>query len=683
MATTRRAAGRRTFDARRDTLDFRDRMYVATLIEVPTEVPLESYLEHEVPVLDQGSEGACTGYGLATVANYLLRCRKRHPDKTAVSPRMIYELARRYDDWPGEDYSGSSARGAMKGWHKHGVCAEDLWPGKSAEAVRHGLTEERACDAWLRPLGAYFRVNHRDLVAMHAAIAEVGVLYATALVHDGWERVGPDGMIEPSFAFGGGHAFAIVAYDRHGFWIQNSWGTGWGKGGLARLTYDDWLDHGTDVWVARLGAPVIVRRPETTATAHAESSAQSAAYSYLALRPHVISIGNDGALKAGGDYGSTPAEVEQIFEDDIPRMMGPPDGDRPLRLLLYAHGGLVSEEAAVQRIAEYRSKLLAVGVYPLAFIWNSDFWTTVTNILEDAVRRRRPEGVLDAAKDFLLDRLDDALEPVARALSGRAVWNEMKENAMAASRQGGGAHLVAEQIARLRKTYPKLEIHLISHSAGAVFCAPLVQLLTAEGKIGQGPLKGQKGFGMSIRSCSLWAPAASIGLFKATYLGAIRLRQIERFALFALSDDAEQEDHCAHIYNKSLLYLISNALEDRQRIPGYRDGEPIAGMAKFIAADPELRMLFKGRKAELVIAPNSEPEGSPMASRVTRHNDFDDDPYTVMATFSRIVSPQPGTARTIDALMPERPAQIVFNASDSSLRERRVGIDLRTRLTRQ
>ena len=49
-----------------------------------------------------------------------------------VSPRMFYELARRYDEWPGDDYEGSSCRGALKGWHKHGACAERLWPHRPA-----------------------------------------------------------------------------------------------------------------------------------------------------------------------------------------------------------------------------------------------------------------------------------------------------------------------------------------------------------------------------------------------------------------------------------------------------------------------------------------------------------------------------------------------------------------------
>jgi hypothetical protein len=128
MKTVQKKPVKRILNTRRDTLDFRDQMYIPTLVEVPSHVPVEQFLSYDVPVLDQGTEGACTGFGLATVANYLLRRRLVVPDKISVSPRMLYELARRYDEWPGEDYSGSSARGAMKGWNKHGVCSESDWP---------------------------------------------------------------------------------------------------------------------------------------------------------------------------------------------------------------------------------------------------------------------------------------------------------------------------------------------------------------------------------------------------------------------------------------------------------------------------------------------------------------------------------------------------------------------------
>src|SRR5690348_13085484 len=96
--STKSTAPRRTFDARRDTLDFRDRMYEPTLVEVPVKKSLDDYLGWRVPVLDQGTEGACTGFGLATVVHYLLRTRRVVPDSDAVSPRMLYDMARRYDE---------------------------------------------------------------------------------------------------------------------------------------------------------------------------------------------------------------------------------------------------------------------------------------------------------------------------------------------------------------------------------------------------------------------------------------------------------------------------------------------------------------------------------------------------------------------------------------------------------
>jgi hypothetical protein len=123
-ASTAQKVRKRVFDALPDSTDFRDLLFAPTLIEVPPRIELGSYLHYETPVLDQGSEGACTGFGLATVANYLLRRRGVDPDLITVSPRMLYEMAKRYDEWPGEEYAGSSARGAMKGWHKHGICSE-------------------------------------------------------------------------------------------------------------------------------------------------------------------------------------------------------------------------------------------------------------------------------------------------------------------------------------------------------------------------------------------------------------------------------------------------------------------------------------------------------------------------------------------------------------------------------
>jgi hypothetical protein len=666
----------RTFDARPDTVDFRDKMYVPTLVEVPIRIPLKTYLRRyrpgRAPILNQGQEGACTGFGLAAVAHSLLRRRQVVPDPTPVSPRMFYEMARRYDEWPGENYSGSSARGAMKGWHKHGVCAADLWrydvnqPGGT-------LTNERALDAARRPLGAYFRVNHKDLVAMHSAMAEVGILYVTSQVHEGWGKIDPQTGVIPGpagMAQLGGHAYALVGYDERGFWLQNSWGAEWGKGGFALITYEDWLANGTDVWVARLGAPVAL--PDSTGQgAQFTSLSSRAEYSFSDLRPHVISIGNDGFLRPSGQFGTTAAEVDAIFNEDLPRIS---QGWKKKRLLLYAHGGLVSEANALQRVDEYRKPLLDAEVYPLAFIWKTDFWTTVGNILKDALSRRKPEGFLDDVQDFMLDRLDDTLEPLAR-LPGKALWDEMKENALLSSTDPkGGARLILDQLAALLKADPSWEVHLVGHSAGSIFMAPLAQLLCSTGVIAEGPARGQKGHGHPIRSLTLWAPACTMKLFHQAYLPAIQNRSIQRFSLFTLKDAAEQDDHCAGVYHKSLLYLVSNAFEEKAGL--FRaEGEPILGMERFILADkafqvpkenklrtgnPSTVPLFGLASAAWIRSPNGLPPGtSPDASHARRHGDFDDDEATVKSTLARIL----GAAST--------DMTIAFTSSASALRDRR------------
>ena len=94
------------FFVRPDSLDFRDRIFQPTLIEVPSEIPLSAYRQVNVPVLNQLGTGvatragvvrrmrgaaadkrphstawACTGFALATIVHYLLKKRGVHPDR--------------------------------------------------------------------------------------------------------------------------------------------------------------------------------------------------------------------------------------------------------------------------------------------------------------------------------------------------------------------------------------------------------------------------------------------------------------------------------------------------------------------------------------------------------------------------------------------------------------------------
>lgn len=602
----------RTLDAMPDTLDFRDVMYVPTLMEVPAVSDIDHYRSLQIPVLDQGREGACTGFGLATVANYLLSGRGKRPVADEVSAWMLYAMAKRYDEWPGETYSGSSARGAVKGWHKHGVCALRLWKDSNA---RPYFDDEVAADAINRPLGAYFRVNHKDLVGMHAALTEVGLLYATARVHEGWRSVRTgDEEIVYSDKMIGGHAFAIVGYDRRGFWIQNSWGPRWGSGGLVRLTYSDWLVNGTDVWVVALGAPISLERASAPAAMRSGAPASYEGYVYSALRPHIITAKNNGELDPKGSFGLTSEGLKDILRVQMPSRMA---GWNRKRVLLYAHGGLVPEGSAVQHAANNRQAVLDAEVYPLSFIWKSDAWSTIRNILHDAFGRRRDEGLLDKAKDFMLDRLDDTLEPLARAFGGKAMWDEMKENAKgASSTRNGAARLAVDHLVALAKEKAIDEVHLVGHSAGSIFLAPVARRLADAG--------------IAITSLSLWAPACTMRLFNDVYRPMIEAGQIGAFDLYTLDDATERDDHCANIYHKSLLYLVSAAFEESPRIPlvGGK-GTELLGLARDVAeAIPGAFWNAKSRK--WYRAPAAAQ------SNARHHGDFDNDPETLRATLARV-----------------------------------------------
>lgn len=683
-------------DVRPDTVDFRDLMYLPTLKEVPREIKLNDFKKRykNIQILDQGKEGTCTGYALANVANYLLKTRADSPDFESVSPDMLYEFAKRYDEWPGEKYSGSSIRGAIKAWHKHGVCSKETW-----NIFRKMKSEKSKYDFFVkdsqsRPLGAYFRVNHKDLVAMHNAMAEVGILYASSNVHENWKKpvkrkknTGRNNVNDYEYVVEfdsdnyhilGGHAFSIVAYDQDGFWIQNSWGEDWGDKGFAKIFYDDWLLNGTDVWVVRLGVPVNILSGDARSSAFSISGHANSESSFYEFRPHIISIGNDGKLKETGTYGNNENDLKNILKamDNVIEEYSKknPDAWKKKRIIFYAHGGLVPEESVLQRLSDYRETMLNYGIYPVFFMWHSDLWSSLKNILTDSLSKRKTEDFLGGIKGFMLDRLDDFLEYISR-LPGKILWDEMKENALGATgNKDGAARIFLKLLSEKIGKDDSYELHLIGHSAGSIFLAPLVEYITAKGKISAGSLSGENGLGKTISTCTLWAPACTTDMFMKYYKPAIENGSIEDFNLYTLSDNAELEDNCAGIYNKSLLYLVSNAFEEEPRIPVTLPfGTQIFGMEKFINPafwnDDEKKKINNSKMAELFESYRKtavdiqslfskykidwikSPDDSQKSNSQT-HGGFDDDKKCVESSFAAILSDKGKAAKKNKEALP-------------------------------
>ena len=366
-------------------------------------------------------------------------------------------------------------------------------------------------------------------------------------------------------------------------------------------------------------------------------------YPYKNLRPFIVSIcGPIGKgqlcdvatnLKQSKDERyiktrTTEADVKTIFEQDIPEKF---NKWQKKRLLLHAHGGLVPEQLALQRAAAYSIAFLEAEVYPLSFIWHTGFYETLNDMFEDHSRNlltrfTRPqleaqptlglEDFFDTAKQAVQDWFDTRLETIARDF-GRKQWQAMKDRAKDASTPpGGGAYIVLKYLKILKEKYPDLEIHVIGHSAGSIFHAYLVDALT-------------KDFGLTIDTCTLWAPACRVDLFKQTYLPAINQDGgIKRFILSTLTETAELNDSCTNFYHKSILYLVSNALEDRNC------STPLLGMEKFIKADPQLKELFNNQSPDVrwLLSPNTDIHDIEQYSTAERHGEFSSDLPTLIAT---------------------------------------------------
>lgn len=564
----------RQLNARKDAVDLRDRPYLPPPVGLFDAFPDDHTVAQLLPtytgaglILDQGEEGACTGFGLGCVVNYLRWRKAGMPKKLdPVSTRMLYTFARRYDEYEGEDYDGASCRGALKGWFKHGVCLETDWPYADPTArPRYGYAQRAAQNT----LGVYFRVPLKAITDLQAAIQQVGAVYVSAFTHDGWDTVRrvarpPRGHADlPVIAFDGrpsetgGHAFALVGFNADGFVLQNSWGTGWGAGGFAVLSYADWLANGMDAWVVALGVPgVITGRISATGSrtgaAAAGGSDTRLWWSEDIAYRHSVVFGNDGRIK------------RYLTEDEISRTLlhqvaGLPDewfrtqpGNGPRRLVIYAHGGLNSEDAAIQRARAMGRHFVANGCYPLFLVWKTGLMESISDILSDAWRRRAPAAA--GAGEWITDRTDLLIEKSIGRPFARPVWSEMKENAGLAFGNGRGGDLLITALQKLHDTWgDALEVHVMGHSAGSIILGHLLSAAAA------------RHADEMLRSVHLYAPACTVQFANQHYAPNERL--MERLYIDLLSDRVERNDQVAAIYRKSLLYLVSNALEGDQRTP--------------------------------------------------------------------------------------------------------------------
>ncbi len=619
--TTKTGSGKKTpaalFQrvARPDPPDARDRMFRPQVALTPATTLFPAT---GLPIKNQGDTNACTGFGLALVVEHLLRGSRREP-KPAISAFMLYSMARRYDEFPGSvQDKGSSLRGALKGWYKHGACREALFDTLAMPPASKKIEDDWWFDAVRRPLGAYYRIDTRSLSDMHAALNEVGILFASAGCHAGWD----EGLKQPLMArrptsfktvweipvMGGhadhpGHAFAIVGYNERGFLIQNSWGPKWGSHGYGLLTYDDWLRNAMDCWVAQLG---VVTRDHTeisrSITLRTDKQGRVALAASEVLRnreisPFIVNMGNNGALSNSGVFRTQPDDVRALVDVHLAearKRWGL--GDGVVDVCIYAHGGLVGEEKAANIAAQWIPMLYEKQIFPVFLMWETDFFSTLLNLITDAIKDV-PRSTGFGLKDWWNERLEQLV-----ARPGTRLWGEMKQNAdaMSAYRDGVPDDEQAGLVLLYRHfkqsvAHEKVRLHVVGHSAGSIVATFMIDRLVQEG--------------MRFESVNFMAPAVRLDWFDRRVRPHMESGAVARYQQFHLTDRAEQDDGSCGAYRRSLLYLVSQAFEGGQ-------STPLLGMQKFF-------------DAYAPVLPNTLVHTAPgPVSSAKEHGEFDDDPGT-------------------------------------------------------
>jgi hypothetical protein len=188
--------------------------------------------------------------------------------------------------------------------------------------------------------------------------------------------------------------------------------------------------------------------------------------------------------------------------------------------------------------------------------------------------------------------------------------------------------LLAECLKKLKQDVTGLEIHLVGHSAGSIILGHFLDLCDAES--------------LPIETVTMFAPACTVRFALEHYAPAIEARTVSGRSVYFenLSDERELEDSVGP-YGKSLLYLVSRALEDTHKTP-------ILGLARAWEANPsgfsdegaddikKWRAFWRRKrcKAPQLTQASQVPDGQGMIP--SAHGSFDNDLDVITRTIQRI-----------------------------------------------
>jgi len=189
-------------------------------------------------IKDQGPLDSCVGFATALVMEDNPQYRGLE-----LSPMWIYQKAKEYDEWAGEDYKGTSISGACKALKEEGVCVEELWPYTLSEDTYPNF--KAYTDASTRKIHSYYKILPQQTQLIKEVLLNESLVTAIA-VHDNFLNVRQDGFVQVHDYFKTesvyGHALALIGWkeiDKTLYWeFQNSWGNYFGDEGCCYIKAD-------------------------------------------------------------------------------------------------------------------------------------------------------------------------------------------------------------------------------------------------------------------------------------------------------------------------------------------------------------------------------------------------------------------------------------------------------------
>lgn len=158
---------------------------------------------------DQGQTSECVAYAWVhwLEDGPFYQASTPHP---IIQPNPVYREAQKIDEWPGENYNGTSVRAGAKILQNLGFIQNYLWT---------------------------TNINTLISTVLNVGPVVVGTLWYRNMFFPNRTT----GIISVSGPLSGGHAYVINGVDtkRKLFRIKNSWGRKWGQNGRAFISFND------------------------------------------------------------------------------------------------------------------------------------------------------------------------------------------------------------------------------------------------------------------------------------------------------------------------------------------------------------------------------------------------------------------------------------------------------------